>query len=115
MQSETIALAMKSPTRPASASVASPRLPRSSALAKTFLLGMSTLLFHNAMAETPAFSWQQTDTSLALRNDGKIVWRLVFDAKQTLKFTYRVLVHSRPMTAEQLENEWRTYTAPAKP
>lgn len=82
MRSETIALAMKSPTRPASASVASPRLPRSSALAKTFLLGMSTLLFHNAMAETPAFSWQQTDTSLALCNDGKIVWRLVFDAKQ---------------------------------
>lgn len=30
----------------------------------------------------PEFSWQQTETSLALCNREKIVWKLVFDAKQ---------------------------------
>ena len=36
-------------------------------------------------------------------------------ARQTVKFTYRVVVHSNPMTAEQIENDWRLFAAPAKP
>ena len=33
-------------------------------------------------AEGPALSWVRTDTSLALCNGDKTVWRLVFDPKQ---------------------------------
>ncbi|MEI6177105.1 MAG: DUF6807 family protein [Verrucomicrobiota bacterium] len=33
-------------------------------------------------ADVPALSWLRTDTSLALCNGDKTVWRLVFDAKQ---------------------------------
>ena len=36
-------------------------------------------------------------------------------ARQTVKFTYRIVVHSNPMTAEQIENDWRLFAAPAKP
>ena len=35
--------------------------------------------------------------------------------RQTVKFTYRVVVHSNPMTTEQIENDWRLFAAPAKP
>jgi len=36
-------------------------------------------------------------------------------ARQTLKLTYRVVIHSNPMTTEQIESEWRAFAAPAKP
>ena len=36
-------------------------------------------------------------------------------ARQTLTLTYRVVIHSKPVTAEQIESEWRAFTAPAKP
>jgi hypothetical protein len=35
--------------------------------------------------------------------------------RQSLKLTYRVVVHSRPVTASQIENHWKHFTAPAKP
>jgi len=37
-------------------------------------------------AESAAFSWSQTATSLELRNDGKIVWKLVADPKEPKSF-----------------------------
>ena len=36
-------------------------------------------------------------------------------ARQSLQLTYRVLIHSNPMSAEQIEGEWRTFAAPAQP
>ena len=51
-------------------------------LAKTLLVCVSTLLPEAVAAAAPAFSWQQTATTLALRNGDKIVWQLVFDARQ---------------------------------
>ena len=36
-------------------------------------------------------------------------------AGQTLKLTYRIVIHSNPMTTEQIESEWHTFAAPAKP
>jgi len=47
-----------------------------------FLLCLGMLMPQASMAEAPALSWQQTDTSLALHHGDKVVWRLVFDAKQ---------------------------------
>jgi hypothetical protein len=35
--------------------------------------------------------------------------------RQSLKLTYRVVVHSRQVTASQIENHWKHFTAPAKP
>jgi type 1 glutamine amidotransferase len=35
-------------------------------------------------------------------------------AQQTLHLTYRVLVHSKPITAEQLEHDWSDFVTPAK-
>lgn len=35
--------------------------------------------------------------------------------RQSLKLTYRVVVHSKPVTAAQIENQWKQFTAPAKP
>jgi len=40
---------------------------------------------------------------------------LVLDAGKSLKLSYRVIVHSKPVTAEQLETEWRAFSAPTKP
>jgi hypothetical protein len=40
---------------------------------------------------------------------------LVLDAGKSLKLSYRVLIHSKPMTAEQIEDDWRGFVAPAKP
>ena len=48
----------------------------------TALLGLAAGNALGADAEGPTLSWVQTDTSLALCNRGKTVWRLVFDAKQ---------------------------------
>lgn len=36
-------------------------------------------------------------------------------AGQKLKLTYRVVIHSKPVTAEHLESQWRVFAAPAKP
>ncbi len=36
-------------------------------------------------------------------------------ARQTLKLTYRVAVHSHLTTAEEIESEWHAFAAPAKP
>lgn len=35
--------------------------------------------------------------------------------RQSLKLSYRIVVHSRPVTAAQIENHWKHFTAPAKP
>ncbi len=40
---------------------------------------------------------------------------LVLDAGKSLKLTYRVIVHSKPANAVQLETEWKAFSAPAKP
>lgn len=47
------------------------------------LTGLARLAAQPAVedAEPPALSWMKTDTSLALRNGERTVWRLVFDAK----------------------------------
>ena len=41
-----------------------------------------------ARAETPAFSWQQTATNLALLNHGKTVWQAVFDPAQPKAYVH---------------------------
>ena len=49
---------------------------------KTLLLAITMLSATVARGSAPSFSWQSTDTSLALRNGTNIVWQLVFDPKQ---------------------------------
>lgn len=46
-----------------------------------FHICMGLVLLQGATAAEPALSWQQTETSLALCNDGKVVWRLMADPK----------------------------------
>ena len=41
--------------------------------------------------------------------------RLKLPRASLLKITYRVVVHSRPVTAAQIENHWKQFTAPANP
>ena len=52
------------------------------ALASTVLLCLGPLIPQPLMAESPAYSWHQTATTLALRNGEKTVWQLVFDPQQ---------------------------------
>lgn len=59
-------------------------------------------------AETPALSWLQTDTSLALCNGDKTVWRLVFDAKQPKSYFHPLAtVDGEALTAfEPADHPW---------
>jgi type 1 glutamine amidotransferase len=36
-------------------------------------------------------------------------------ARQKVKFKYRVVVHSKPVTTERIETEWRSFSVPANP
>lgn len=67
------------------------------------LLSLSTLAPLAVSADAPVFSWQKSATSLALRNGEKVVWQLVFDAKQPKTYFHplatvdgEVLTASRP-------------------
>ncbi len=43
-------------------------------------------LLQSVKAAEPAFSWRQTETSLALCNGGKVVWRLMADPKDSKSY-----------------------------
>ena len=71
-------------------------------LTTPFLLCFGALLPQTAIAKAPAYSWQQTHTSLALRNGDKVVWRLVFDAKQPKTYFHPLAtVDGKVLTAFQ--------------
>ena len=54
------------------------------------------------------FSWLRTDTRLALRNDGKVIWQLVFDpAKPKSYFHPLATVHGEVLTTvEPADHPW---------
>ena len=60
------------------------------------------------MAQSPAFSWQQTTTSLALRNGSTVVWQLMFDAKQPKTYFHPLAtVEGEVLTAfEPADHPW---------
>jgi len=35
--------------------------------------------------------------------------------RQTITFSYRIIVHAKPWLPEQLENQWRAFTERLKP
>ena len=45
-------------------------------------VAFTLLLTAQTIAEEPSYSWRQTDSSLALLGDGRVVWQLNFDKKQ---------------------------------
>jgi len=59
-------------------------------------------------AEGPALSWSRTDTSLALSNGDKTVWRLVFDAMQPKTYFHPLAtVDGEVLTAfEPADHPW---------
>jgi hypothetical protein len=76
-------------------------------ISKSAQLVLAAALLHSATAAEPApvaprFSWEQTPTSLALRNGDKTVWRLVFDAKAPKSYFHPLAtVEGEELTAFQ--------------
>ncbi len=78
--------------------------------AKTLVLAaMSCIASISAdEAKAPVFSWMKTDTSLALRNGDKTVWRLVFDAGDPKSYLHPLAtLHGDVLTAfEPADHPW---------
>lgn len=72
------------------------------------LVSLKTIVMGEEHASGQVLSWERAETSLSLRNHGKTVWRLVFDAKQAKTYFHPLAsIHGEVMTAfEPADHPW---------